>query len=188
MPGFVTSAVWRDDASDEELLAKIGFAIAHEISHGFDYTGSQFSAFGTPEPVLSPDDVDDFVERRQRLIDYYDGIEIDDDTHVNGVNVSVEAAADLTGMQVALRYLSEQPDSQDAAFFESLAHVFASVYAPEMTKMLATDAHPLDYLRVNVNSQMFEDFYATYGCKEGDGMFLAPEERVNIWGADVSGS
>ena len=186
LPAYVTGAVYRDGMSDEDLLGRIGFPLAHEISHGFDFSGSQFSAYGTPGPVFSADDVTDFVERRQRLIDYYDGIEINDGTHVNGVNVSVEAAADLTGMQVTLRCLAGSPDTAYETYFGSVAQVFASVYPSGMTAMLATDSHPLDYLRINVNAQMFEDFYRVYGCEEGDGMYLAPDARVSLWGPDAT--
>ena len=28
---------------------------------------------------------------------------------------------------------------------------------------------------------MGKEFYETYGVKEGDGMYLAPEDRVVIW-------
>ncbi len=39
--------------------------------------------------------------------------------------------------------------------------------------MLAQDSHPLSYLRVNVTVQQFDEFYETYGIKEGDNMYLA---------------
>lgn len=47
--------------------------------------------------------------------------------------------------------------------------------------MLAQDPHPLSYLRVNVTAQQFDEFYETYGIKEGDNMYLAPEDRILVW-------
>ena len=44
-----------------------------------------------------------------------------------------------------------------------------------------TDEHPLAYLRVNVPVQQFEEFYKTFDVKEGDGMYLAPEDRLEVW-------
>ena len=29
--------------------------------------------------------------------------------------------------------------------------------------------------------QQFDEFYETYGIKEGDGMYLAPEKRIRVW-------
>ena len=37
------------------------------------------------------------------------------------------------------------------------------------------------YLRINATSQQFDEFLETYGVTEGDGMYLAPEDRVAIW-------
>ena len=34
---------------------------------------------------------------------------------------------------------------------------------------------------VNVPTQMFEEFYEAYDVKEGDGMYLAPEDRIALW-------
>jgi putative endopeptidase len=43
------------------------------------------------------------------------------------------------------------------------------------------DVHPLPYLRVNCTLQQYDEFLDFYGITEGDGMYLAPENRVNIW-------
>ena len=43
------------------------------------------------------------------------------------------------------------------------------------------DVHPLSYLRINTTLQQYDEFLDFYGIKEGDGMYLAPEDRVNIW-------
>ncbi|MBQ7564536.1 MAG: hypothetical protein IJT16_11170 [Lachnospiraceae bacterium] len=48
-------------------------------------------------------------------------------------------------------------------------------------KSLKQDVHPLDYLRVNVGLQQFDEFYEAFDVKEGDGMYLAPEDRVLVW-------
>lgn len=45
-----------------------------------------------------------------------------------------------------------------------------------------TDTHAPNHLRVNVNVQMLQQFIDTYGVKEGDGMYIKPEDRLNIWG------
>ena len=46
---------------------------------------------------------------------------------------------------------------------------------------LMKDEHPLSYIRCNTTLQQFDEFLDFYGIREGDGMYLAPEDRVNIW-------
>ena len=43
------------------------------------------------------------------------------------------------------------------------------------------DEHPMDYLRVNCTLQQFDEFLDCYGITEGDGMYLAPAERIMVW-------
>ena len=43
------------------------------------------------------------------------------------------------------------------------------------------DTHPMCYLRINATLQQFDEFLDCYDIKEGDGMYLAPEDRVAIW-------
>ena len=46
---------------------------------------------------------------------------------------------------------------------------------------LLMNPHPLDYLRINTVVQQFPQFLETYGITEGDGMYLAPENSVQVW-------
>ena len=43
------------------------------------------------------------------------------------------------------------------------------------------DVHPMGYLRINCTLQQYDEFLNFYGITEGDGMYLAPEDRVAIW-------
>lgn len=57
----------------------------------------------------------------------------------------------------------------------------SSVMTPEISLQNLADSHPLNYLRINVVLQHFDEFLNLYDIHEGDGMYLAPEDRVNIW-------
>jgi putative endopeptidase len=46
---------------------------------------------------------------------------------------------------------------------------------------MSIDVHPLAYLRVNMTLQQFDEFLKQYDVHEGDGMYLAPEDRIRIW-------
>ncbi len=181
-PGYITSASYSESMSTEELLAGIGFTIGHEISHAFDYTGSQFNAFGEPTAVFTEEDAQAFVEKREALASYYASFEIMPGSHVDGTLKSAEATADLCGMQVILERARAIEGFDYEKLYGSFANSWAVVYAPAYMDILNIDAHPLNHQRVNVNSQMFEEFYATYGVREGNTMYLAPENRLALWG------
>ena len=44
------------------------------------------------------------------------------------------------------------------------------------------DPHPISVFRVNGVVNQFDKFYDTYGVKENDKMYVASENRLNIWG------
>lgn len=184
-PGFVTSLLYADDMSDQDLLAGIGFTIGHEISHGFDYQGAQFDAYGTPNLVFSDADVDAFVLKTSMLASYYKGLEIGPGYMVDGEHVVTEAAADLGGMQAILELANKTEGTDYEAFFDKVANMWATVVPGAALPNLMMDAHPLMNHRVNVSVQMFDPMYEALGVSEGDTMYLAPEERVNIWGPNA---
>ena len=47
--------------------------------------------------------------------------------------------------------------------------------------LASVDVHSFNKVRVNRTLQNFEEFYQTYGIQEGDGMYVAPADRVQIW-------
>lgn len=48
-------------------------------------------------------------------------------------------------------------------------------------RLRINDVHPMHYLRINCTLQQFDEFLNFYGITEGDGMYLAPEDRVAVW-------
>ena len=51
-----------------------------------------------------------------------------------------------------------------------------------MENFFRIDEHPMDHLRVNVVLAQFSEFQETYGIQHGDGMYVADEDRIAIWG------
>ena len=67
-------------------------------------------------------------------------------------------------------------------FFKANARLWRNLSSPEFDYYVAVqDPHPLDYLRANVVEQQYEEFYETFGVEEGDGMYLAPQDRIAVW-------
>lgn len=185
LPGGVTSLAYRDDMDDAELLACSGFTLGHEISHSFDYLQSQIDAYGQPNPVYADADVDSFVLKSSTLALYYSGIEMKDGLNVDGQAVVGEATADLCGMQANLELAAKTEGFDYDKYFRSLANMWAGVLSEPELQMQTIDIHPINNLRVNVSAQMLDPIYSVFGVAEGDGMYLAPEQRIIMWGPNA---
>ena len=46
---------------------------------------------------------------------------------------------------------------------------------------LKTDPHSPEVFRINGPLVNFDPFYAAFNIKEGDAMYLKPEQRARIW-------
>ena len=145
----------------------------------------RYAAYGTPNPVFADADVDAFVLKCSTLALYYSKIEVAPGTMVSGENVVTEAAADLNGMQAILELAKKDANVDYDKFFARTSDVWAQVVPEAALPNLLLDTHPLYNLRVNVNAQMFDPIYDALGVAEGDAMYLAPNERINIWGPNA---
>lgn len=184
MRGILGSAFYREDMSEEELYGAIGYVIAHEISHAFDPSGSQFDADGRLNNWWTEEDGAAFDARAKKVIDYYNGITVFSGLHVSGENVQGEAIADLAGIKCMLSLLEEKKkgDVDYRAFFESVAGSWRTLITWEGEYYtVLQDPHPPNYCRVNTLVQQFPQFFETYGITEGDGMWLKPEDRLQVW-------
>ena len=186
LPGFVTSLEYRDDIDENSLLGSMGMVIAHEISHAFDYSGAQFDANGQAKPLFKTEILNEYLNRTSKLADYFSTIEVEKDKNIDGQNVVAEAAADLSGIQAVLDIAMENKDADLEKFFSSLAYEWANVLPEGEASMYAKDSHALSILRINVSLQMLKGLYEFYDIKEGNGMYLAPEKRIVLWGEDAS--
>ncbi len=159
----------------------IGMVIAHEISHSFDSSGGQYDALGNVTDWWTPEDKAAFKERVDRLAAYYDAIHPWEGVDLPGEILTDEACADMAGIKCILRIAAETEDFDYDAFFRAYAKTWFEEVNLERAKTYFTDSHPLDYLRINCTLQQYDEFLDFYGIKEGDGMYLAPEDRVAIW-------
>ncbi len=50
-----------------------------------------------------------------------------------------------------------------------------------MRRLVLTNPHSPPQFRVIGPLRNFGPFYEVFGVKEGDGMYLAPQDRVKIW-------
>ena len=50
-----------------------------------------------------------------------------------------------------------------------------------LLQSVQTDPHPIMQARVNGALSATDSFYEAYDVEDGDGMYVAPEQRVTLW-------
>ena len=189
------------EADDAVCYGAIGSVIGHEIGHGFDDQGAKYDARGHLENWWTDEDRAEFARRTAALVAQYDGCTprgLDPARHrVSGAFTVGENIGDLGGLEIALvayrMSLAERGLDQDSApvldgltgaerFFYAYAALWRSTAREqELVNRLATDPHAPDEFRCNRVVQNMFAFHDTFGTHPGDGLWLPPEERVNIW-------
>ena len=181
LPGFMFSYNCPKDATEEQMLGGLGTVIAHELSHAFDYAGSQCDAYGRGIAFLTEADQEIFLGKVKAVEDYYNAIIVMPGVNCQGTLLRVENTADLAGLKAAAM-LAKTKGLDLQAFFRENARIYATAVPESTITALLNDTHALSYLRVNVNLQMVDEFYEAFDVKEGDGMYVKPEERLKTWG------
>ena len=166
--------------SDEDLYARLGHVIGHEISHAFDSTGAQFDKDGNMKQWWSDEDWTAFQERNEKLNAYFNNIHPWEGQNF-AENKTGEACADMGGMKCMLRLAAKKDGFDYDKFFRSFADLWLSKVTQNVVYIYINNEHPMNYLRINCTLQQFDEFLDLYEIKEGDTMYLAPEDRVNIW-------
>ncbi len=164
-----------------ENLGGIGTVIGHEISHAFDNNGALFDEYGNMKEWWEKEDYEKFKALTQRMIDQFDGIPFANGK-VNGKLVVSENIADNGGMSSALVIMHKEGNTDYKHFFLNYARIWCSKTRDEyQTLLLNVDVHSPGKLRADIQPRNFDEWYEAFGVKEGDGMYLAPEDRIRIW-------
>lgn len=164
-----------------ENYGGIGAVIAHEISHAFDNNGSHFDEFGNLTNWWTDADLKHFEGLAREMIDEFDGLETEAGK-CNGKLVVSENIADAGGLSCALEAAKGEKDPDIKGFFINWARIWCMKSSMERQKLLlAIDVHAPHVLRTNIQPRNLQDFYDTFDVHEGDGMWLEPGKRINIW-------
>ena len=181
LAAFCRGDIYNSDMSYEEMLGSIGMVIAHEITHSFDSMGSQFDETGAYRSWWNEADRAEFDAKNKKIADYYSSISVWEGTNINGSIVTGEVCADMGAVRCMLHMAEKVDDFDYDVFFKSYAKLWAEKSRKVRVLTLLTNEHPFGYLRVNAVLQQFDEFLDFYGIEEGDGMYMAEEDRVAIW-------
>ncbi len=178
--GILQAPFYDPDADPEVNLGGIGAVIGHEISHAFDKAGSQFDENGNLVNWWKQEDLDKFQKKVQQAADIYSKLEVAPGYYVNGEISTGEIIADLGGLTVALD-IAKQKGYDTKKVFEAYGKVWREVSTEEFAIENITDEHPPAKYRVNNIINQLDEFYKDFDVKEGDPMYVKPEERLRVW-------
>ena len=180
------------EADDAVNYGGIGAVIGHEISHGFDDQGSQYDGDGNLRDWWTQDDLKRFKAKTQALVAQYDALRA-------GAGLPRQRRADarrehrrpfgprdrLQGLPAVARRQAgaghRRPDRRAALLLRLGAGVARQIARagddpPDQSRpaCAATGARsgPL---------RNQPGFYEAFGVKEGDRMYLPPDQRVTLW-------
>ncbi|WP_027375000.1 MULTISPECIES: M13 family metallopeptidase [Chryseobacterium] len=171
----------------------IGAVIGHEISHGFDDSGSRFDGDGNLNNWWTDADRKNFDTKVGQLAAQYSAYEPVKGSFVNGKFTSGENIGDLGGVAVAYdalqMYLKDKGNpgkisgfTQDQRFFMSWATVWRTKATDQyMINQVKTDPHSPGMYRAFGPLVNQDSFIKAFDIKPGDKMYKAPQDRIKIW-------
>jgi len=201
-PAAILQPPFFDETADDAVnYGGIGSVIGHEIGHGFDDKGSTCDGEGRLRNWWTDEDRAAFEERTSRLVGQYAALVPaqfgDDDAapHINGELTLGENIGDLGGLSIAYKAWKRAqekmptPDTESIdgytpaqRLFISWGYVWQEKSRDEALRTrIATDPHSPAEFRAGQTPRNVDAFYEAFDVSEGDGMWLAPEERVTIW-------
>lgn len=180
------------DADDAFNYGAIGVVIGHEMTHGFDDSGRKYDKNGNMADWWTTEDAEKFNARADKLVEYYDQIEVLSGLNANGRFTLGENIADQGGVVVAYGAYKKAMESApleekegftpDQRFFLSYAGVWAgNIRDEEIRRLTRIDPHSLGKWRVDGALPHIDAWYDAFNITSEDPMYIAPEERAVVW-------
>ncbi len=182
-------------ADDAVNFGGIGGVIGHEISHGFDDQGSQYDGDGKlldPPGWFTADDLANFKKKTAALVAQYNAFEVLPGYNINGELTLGENIADNSGLAIAYKAYKLSLDGKPSTTIDGMTGEqrlyagWAQVWRgksrdPEAIRLVKVDPHSPANARGELPLKNQPGFYEAFGVKEGDKMFLPPDQRVIMW-------
>jgi len=189
--GILQPPFFNFEADDAINYGAIGGVIGHEITHGFDDSGSRYDADGNLKMWWTADDRKKFEERAACVIDQFNAYEVQPGMFINGKLTLGENIGDFAGLTVSydafMRSLAGKPRPKDIdgftaeqRFFLGWAQVWAGKYTAEAEReQVKGNSHSLPRWRVNGPLSNMPQFAKAFGCKAGQTMVR--KDACSIW-------
>ncbi|MEH3114550.1 M13 family metallopeptidase [Pedobacter terrae] len=190
--GILQFPFFDPNADDAVNYGGIGAVIGHEMSHGFDDSGSQYDAAGNLKNWWTAEDKAKFDAKTKALGEQFDAYTVLDTIHVIGKLTMGENIGDLGGLNAAYTAFKMTKQGQsnekidgftpDQRFFLAWAQVWRGNILPESAaQLIKTDPHsPGPYRTIGAPVNM-DAWYEAFNVKPGDKLYKKPEDRIRMW-------
>ena len=190
--GILQAPIFDANADPAINYGAVGGVIGHELTHGFDDQGRKIDADGKLRDWWTKDDAAKFEARAKVLGAQYSSFEPLPGLHVNGDLTMGENIADLGGLTLALdAYHASLKNKRmrkldgltgDQRVFLGWAQAWRGKVSDDyVKKQVVSDPHSPRQFRVNGPVRNIDAWYAAFGVKPADKLYIAPDNRVHIW-------
>jgi putative endopeptidase len=170
----------------------IGMVIGHEMGHAFDDQGREFDESGKVRNWWTPETNKRFLKQTDRLAAQYNAFCPLQGLCVNGKLTMGENIGDLGGLEMAYTAYklslrgAEAPVinnfTGDQRFFMAHVQAWRAIQREDdLRNQILTNPHSPPSARGSIPERNMDAWYAAFNVKEGDKLFIKPEERVKIW-------
>lgn len=191
--GILQAPLYDVNADPAVNFGAIGAIIGHELTHGFDDSGSKFDGDGNLKEWWTKDDRQKFEKLADQLVEQFNQFEVAPKVFVNGRFTLGENIADLGGLSIAYDALKlYEKDHGKASLIENLnpdQRFFMSwtrswrnkATVQSLTHQVKSDPHAPGQFRAFAPLLNINGFHNAFGTKPGDAMFKPINERIKIW-------
>ena len=191
--GYLQPPGFNPKGLDAINYGAVGVSIGHEISHGVDDEGAQFSADGRLDNWWTDADYKSFTARTACTTQQYDGYFVEPGLHLQGKLVTGEALGDLGGVNLAYRAYQRSREGKgpeptvdgftpEQQFFLAEGQWRGAIVRPEAARTaVSTDPHPPGHFRVLGPLSNMPEFQKAFSCNAGDAMVRAEADRCSLW-------
>lgn len=191
--GILQAPLYDMNADPAVNFGAIGAIIGHEITHGFDDSGSKFDGDGNLTDWWTAEDRKKFEALAEQLANEFNQLEVAPQIFVNGKFTLGENIADLGGLSIAYDALKlYEADhgtvlpiehlNSDQRFFMSWTRSWRNkATIQSLTHQVKSDPHAPAQFRAFMPVLNINAFHNAFSTKQGDVMFKPINQRIRIW-------
>jgi putative endopeptidase len=194
-PAAILQPPFFDPKADPAVnYGAIGGVIGHEISHGFDDQGRKSDGAGVLRDWWTGEDAAKFEAQATVLGGQYEAYDFSTlpGMHINGRVAMGENIGDLGGILLGLEAYRNSLGGKPAPvidgftgeqrLFMGWAQVWRTLWRDDaLRQQIVNGPHSPGQIRAFAPLRNVDAWYKAFGVKEGDALYVKPEDRVRIW-------
>jgi putative endopeptidase len=182
-----------DPNADEAVnYGAVGTVVASKMMDAFNVSGVRYDSSGRLRDWLKPDEIAHLEQLGDTLAGRYSAFEPVPGVHPRGKVLVDEAMSDIGAIEVALDAYRSTLGGRaapvvdgltgDERFFLGRAQSWRARFSDDaMRNQLTQGSNAIPWMRVNGPLPNVDEWYAAFGVKPGDKLYLPPDQRLHLW-------